>query len=221
MNLEEEYWLRSGTEDKGAVMNITILGAAGGTGTQVVQQALAAGHSVTALVRSPEKMAVTDPKLRVVQGDATEQASMATALEGADAVISTLDAPGPVIADATRALLQVAKGENAPRVVMMSSFAVQRDRLKGFTKLLTGAATGAKVQDKAAGEKALRASNLRWTIVYATLLTNGPMQGVKVVPDSAKVGVGDRISRAGAASFLIKAATSGDYDRRSVLITGA
>lgn len=202
-------------------MNITVLGAAGGTGTQVVQQALAAGHSVTALVRSPEKMTVTDPKLRVVQGDATNQASVATALEGADAVISTLDAPGPVIADATRALLQVAKGENAPRIVMMSSFAVQRDRLKGFAKLLTGAVTGSKVQDKAAGERALRASNLRWTIVYATLLTNGPRQGVKVLPETAKVGVSDRIPRADAASFLLQTATTGDYDRRSVLITGA
>ena len=69
-----------------------------------MQQALAAGHSVTALVRSPEKMRVTDPHLRVVQGDATDQASVAMAFEGADAVISTLDAPGPVIAEATRAI---------------------------------------------------------------------------------------------------------------------
>ncbi len=77
------------------------------------------------------------------------------------------------------------------------------------------------MKDKAAGENALRASNLRWTIVYATLLTNGPSHGVKVVPESAKVGMSDRISRADAASFLLDAATSGDYDRQSVLITGA
>jgi uncharacterized protein YbjT (DUF2867 family) len=202
-------------------MNITVFGATGGTGIQVVQQALAAGHSVTALVRSPETMPVTDPRLRVVQGDATDQASVARVLEGADAVISVLDAPGPVIADATRAILAAAKAEDAPRVVMMSSFAVQRDRLKGLTWLLTGATTGAKMKDKAAGEKSLRASNLRWTIVYATLLGNGPRQGVKVVPESAKVGMSDGISRADAASFLLEAATTGDYDRRSVLITGA
>lgn len=202
-------------------MNITVLGAAGGTGMQVVQQALAAGHSVTALVRSPEKMPVTDPQLRVVQGDATDQTSMARALEGADAVISTLDAAGPVIAEATRAILGAAKAEGALRVVMMSSFAVQRDRLKGAAKLITGAMTGTKMKDKAVGEEALRGSNLRWTIVYATLLSNGPRQGVKVVPESAKVGMSERISRADAASFLLEVATTGDYDRRSVLITGA
>jgi hypothetical protein len=49
-------------------------------------------------------------------------------------VISTLDAPGPVIADATRAILGAANVEDAPRVVMMSSFAVERDRLKGLAK---------------------------------------------------------------------------------------
>ncbi len=111
-------------------MKITVLGASGGTGIQVVQQALAAGHSVTALVRSPAKMAISDPKLRIVQGDATDEASAARALEGSEAVISTLDAPGPVIADATRAILGAANRADAPRVVMMSSFAVQRDRLK-------------------------------------------------------------------------------------------
>lgn len=201
-------------------MNIAVLGAAGGTGTLVVQQALAAGHSVSALVRSPQKMIVSDPMLRIVQGDATDPASVASVLEGAEAVISTLDAPGPVIAAATRAILSVANREDGPRVVMMSSFAVQRDRLNGIARLITGA-TGAKMKDKADGEEALRASGVRWTLVYATLLTNGPMEGVKVVPDSAKVGLRDRISRADAASFLLKAATTSDYDRRSVLITGS
>jgi uncharacterized protein YbjT (DUF2867 family) len=185
------------------------------------KEALAAGHSVTALVRSPDKMPVTDPHLRVVQGDATDQGSVTRALEGADAVISTLDAPGPVIAEATRAILGAANADDAPRVVMMSSFAVRRDRLTRVAKLLTSATSGAKMKDKAAGEEALRASKLRWTIVYATLLTNGPREGVKVVPESAKVGMSDKISRADAASFLLEAATTGDYDRRSVLITEA
>ena len=202
-------------------MNIAVLGAAGRTGSQVVAQALAAGHSVTALVRSPGRMAATDPKLRVVQGDATDPASVAKALEGADAVISTLDAPGRVIADATRAIVGVAVGEQMPRVVMMSSFAVQRDRLTGVLKLLSGVLSSDKWSDKAAGEKLLRASDLRWAIVYATPLSDGPRRGVQVMPESTRVSLSDRISRADAASFLLEAATSGDYDRRSVLITGA
>jgi putative NADH-flavin reductase len=44
-------------------MNLTVLGATGSTGTQLVEQALAAGHHVTALARSPEKLTITNPNL--------------------------------------------------------------------------------------------------------------------------------------------------------------
>jgi hypothetical protein len=52
--------------------NLVVLGASGRTGRLVVEQALAAGHFVTALVRSPEKLTLRHPKLRVVVGDATD-----------------------------------------------------------------------------------------------------------------------------------------------------
>jgi uncharacterized protein YbjT (DUF2867 family) len=87
-------------------------------------QALTAGHHVTALVRSPEKLTITNPNLHVIQGDATDRAAPSHAMKGADAVISTLGAIGPVIAEATRAIVAVAKQEGPQRIVMMSSFAV-------------------------------------------------------------------------------------------------
>jgi len=59
------------------------------------------------------------------------------------------------------------------------------------------------------------------TIVYATVLTNGPGPSVQILPESAQVGLSERTSRAAAAAFLLQAATTGEYDRRSVLITGA
>jgi uncharacterized protein YbjT (DUF2867 family) len=108
-------------------MNLTVLGA---TGTQLVEQALAAGHHVTALARWPEKLTITNPNLHVVQGDATDRAAVTQAMKGADAVISTLGAQGSVIAAATRAIVAVAKQEGPQRIVMLSSFAVARDRLK-------------------------------------------------------------------------------------------
>jgi uncharacterized protein YbjT (DUF2867 family) len=51
-------------------MNLVVLGASGRTGSLVVEQALAAGHTVTALVRSPEKLTTGNPNLRVVTGQA-------------------------------------------------------------------------------------------------------------------------------------------------------
>ena len=42
-------------------MNLLVLGATGGTGQLVVSQALAAGHAVTALVRTPAKLSARGP----------------------------------------------------------------------------------------------------------------------------------------------------------------
>ena len=141
-------------------------------------------------------------------------------MKGANAVISTLGATGPVIAEATRAIVAVAKQEGPQRIVMMSSFAVARDRLTPANKLLTRMAMGAQIRDKTTGEEALRASGLDWTIVYATKLTNGPKTESKVIPETTKVGISHKISRATAASFLLQAATDGLYSRRAVIITG-
>ena len=38
-------------------MKLVILGATGGTGLEVIRRAIERGHDVTALVRSPEKLA--------------------------------------------------------------------------------------------------------------------------------------------------------------------
>ena len=201
-------------------MNLTVLGAAGATGTPVVEQALAAGHQVTALARSGQKVTITNPNLHVVEGDATDRAVVSPAVKGTDAVISVLGARGPVIAEASRAIVAAAQQGGPDRIVMLSTFAVARDRLTPVSKLLTRTAMGSQIKDKAAGEEVLRASGLDWTIVYATKLTNGPKTEPRVVPESRKVGMLQKISRADVASFLLQAATDGLYSRRGVVITG-
>jgi uncharacterized protein YbjT (DUF2867 family) len=201
-------------------MKLTLLGAAGATGVPLVEQALADGHHVTALVRSRQKLSITNPNLDVVEGDATDRAAVSQAMNGADAVISVLGARGPVIAEATRAIVAVAKQEGPERIVMLSSFAVARDRLTPVSKLVTRMTMGSQIRDKAAGEDILRASGLDWTIVYATKLTNGPEAEASVVPETEKVGMSQKISRADVASFLLQAATDDLYSRRGVVITG-
>src|SRR4029077_8560500 len=103
-------------------MNIVVLGATGGTGRLVVEQALAAGHTVTALVRSPEKVAARNPNLDVVAGQATGPSAVARVLDGADALISTRGGGGSVISDSTRAIVEAAHRAGVKRVVLLSSF---------------------------------------------------------------------------------------------------
>ena len=201
-------------------MKLSVLGAAGATGIPLVEQALAAGHVVTALVRPGQELTVTNPNLHVVEGDATDRAAVSEAMNGSDAVISVLGARGPVMTEATRAIVDAAKQKGPDRVVMLSSFAVARDRLTPVTKVVTGMAMNTQIKDKTAGEELLLASGLDWTIVYPTKLTNGPESEARVVPEGEKVRMWHKISRAGVASFLLQVATEALYSRSGVVITG-
>src|SRR4029077_5505848 len=179
-----------------------VLGATGGTGRLVVEQALAAGHTVTALVRSPEKLAIRNSNLHVVIGQATDPSAVARALDGADALISTLGGGGSVISDSTRAIVEAAQRAGVSRVVLLSSFLVERDRFNPVTRLLTGVAMGSMIKDKSAGEKALRESNLDWTIVYASSLTDEPAGGhVAVLAETGRWTLSHRIARADVAAW--------------------
>jgi putative NADH-flavin reductase len=71
-------------------MNLLILGATGGTGRELVQQALARGHTVTAFVREPSKVRSTHPNLHVVNGDMLDYGSVERAVQSQDAVLSAL-----------------------------------------------------------------------------------------------------------------------------------
>ncbi|HUC40122.1 MAG TPA: NAD(P)H-binding protein, partial [Gemmatimonadales bacterium] len=75
-------------------MNITIVAATGGVGRQVLEQAEAAGHHVTAVVRNPAKLPATRNGMRVVSVDlaAPAAAALQSAIAGADAVLSALGA---------------------------------------------------------------------------------------------------------------------------------
>src|SRR5260370_7686582 len=167
-------------------MKLVVLGATGGRGRLVVEQAVAAGHTVTALVRSPEKLALRNPNLHVIAGQATDPSAVSHAPDGADALISTLGGTGSVISDATQAIVDAAPRAGVSRVVVLSSFLVERDRFDPVTRLLTGLAMRSMIKDKSAGEKALRQSDLNWTIVYAAGLPNGPTGPPLLLPPHAR-----------------------------------
>ena len=62
-------------------------------GLEAVKQALALGHHVTALVRNPEKMTISDDKLNVVSADIFDSENLKTYFTGHDAVLSCLGFP--------------------------------------------------------------------------------------------------------------------------------
>src|SRR5512132_2415927 len=106
-------------------MKLTIFAATGGIGQQALQQALAAGHDVTAVVRNPNKLA--GEAVRIVTADlaAADPAAMESAAAGADAVLSGL---GPrstsetgIASQGTRAIVQAMQATGVRRIVVVSA----------------------------------------------------------------------------------------------------
>lgn len=71
-------------------MKLTVFGATGGTGRQLIEQALAEGNDVTAYVRNPSKLVASHQPLTIVQGELHDRANIERAVNGADAVVSLL-----------------------------------------------------------------------------------------------------------------------------------
>lgn len=87
-------------------MKVVLFGASGMIGSRVLRELIRRGHEVTAVVRNPEK--ITDSGVKVVKGDVTDEASVARAVMGADAVVSAYAPPQKqekVLLDATRSLI--------------------------------------------------------------------------------------------------------------------
>src|SRR5512132_787406 len=106
-------------------MKLTIFAATGGIGQQALEQALAAGHDVTAVVRNPNKLA--GEAVRIVTADlaAADPAALESAVAGADAVLSGL---GPrstsetgIASQGTRAIVQAMQATGARRIVVVSA----------------------------------------------------------------------------------------------------
>ena len=197
-------------------MHLLVLGGTGATGRVVVGQALTGGHSVRALVRSPEKLGIVDSRLEVVTGQVTSPSDIKSAMFEVDAVISTLGSnTGTVLTEATHAIIAA---REAKRLVMLSSFAVLNGQLSVPAKLMARALS-AMARDKAAAEEMLRASDLDWTIVHAVRLANRPATGQsRVLPDAATLGLRLSISRADVAAWLLDTVAGDNFRRREIVL---
>jgi putative NADH-flavin reductase len=203
-------------------MNTLVLGASGGTGREVVSRALAAGHTVTAFVRNPDKLERQDVKIAV--GDARNVDDLRTALRGQDAVVSALGsgikADKNLIEASTAALLEAMRSTGVKRLVMLSTFVASPTyQASGVMKLARIVMRGI-VTDKSAGESLLKRSDVDWTIVYATRLTDEPRSGGYRVVEGSLTDVGT-ISRADLADALLSVLTDGTSVRQSLVVTSS
>lgn len=202
-------------------MNILLLGATGTTGREILRQALLEGHNLTVLVRNPEKITSDKTNLRIIVGDATNIDKMRWAMVGNEVVISALGAiSASLLTEATRAILKAAKHTNLKRIIMLSSFAVNRNQLTMSARLLTGIVMKKILDDKDSAENLLRDSGFNCTIVYAAPLANTHRgASVRAIPASEKVGLKNKIERTSVAAWILDELKSGSYNNRDATIS--
>jgi len=101
-------------------MKIALLGAGGMIGSRIAAEALSRGHEVTAVVRTPGKLAAKHTRLKEVQGDALSATSIARAIASQDAVISAISAPEQQeLLRATAAQIEAVKQAGVPRLLVV------------------------------------------------------------------------------------------------------
>ena len=208
-----------------SIMKLLILGASGPTGRNLLGQGLNAGHDVTALVRNPNRLTITRPRLTTFIGDATDTMVLEKAVSGKDAVLSALGAGNSLRSDvasrAVAALIPALKAQAVKRIVYLSAFGVGASFLDAspIQKLAYKTLLRGIFADKAKADAMLRESGLDWTLVYPTLLTNGPRTGSYRAGEHLAMKGMARISRADVADFMLAQLSTNEWVNRTAVIS--
>ncbi|MFF3653112.1 NAD(P)-dependent oxidoreductase [Streptomyces sp. NPDC002181] len=209
-------------------MQLTLLGATGPIGRQVLEQALAAGHRVTALVRDAARLPQRDDeRVTVLIGDAASAADVERAARGSGALICALG-PGKDYKStlATRTagpVLDAMAAAGVQRLVWLSALG-SGDTHRRQSLFQAGASRlvmGTLMADKGVADETIARSDRAWTIALPVMFADGRTTGdYETIPlDGTRGRVGGRISRPDVADFLLSAATSGLWIRRRVILT--
>ena len=198
--LEREDLARSRTK-------LFVLGATGGTGRALVEQARQRGHLVTAFVRSPEKLDPVRDGVTVLRGDPRNADERRAALPGHDAVVSALGpsglGPTTLVSDCARSTVAAMQTTGVRRLLVVGvAVLFENDGLLNAIARRTFLRNVAS--DSAEMERIVSASGLEWTIVRPPRLTNGVLTRAYGVADGRMPPAAQfTISRADVADFLL------------------
>ncbi|PJJ60230.1 NAD(P)-dependent oxidoreductase [Hymenobacter chitinivorans] len=208
-------------------MNLLIFGATGGTGRQLVAQALDAGHHVTAFARTPAKLAITHPRLRTVQGDVLDYEAVLAAMPGHEAVLSALGAPatqkGAVRSVGTRHILQAMEASQVSRFICLTTLGMGDSRAAlpfSYKYFIVPLFLRQAFADSEVQESYIQRSPLAWTIARPATLTDGVRTGTyrHGFPASAS-GLKIKISRADVADFMLGQLQEPTYLRQAASLS--
>jgi len=209
------------------MIRVLIIGASKGIGLETTRQALESGHQVRALARSATGMALSDPKLEKIRGDALRSADVESALIGVEVVIQTLGVglgdlirPVHLFSDATRVLIAAMRAQGVKRLICVTGFGAgdSRASISLLQRLPFRIAFGRAYDDKSLQEGLIKESGLDWTIARPGVLTGGPRTGrhkILAEPSQWRNGL---ISRSDVAEFLVRQIEDRTYVRKAPVL---
>jgi putative NADH-flavin reductase len=212
----------------GQAKRVAVVGATGGTGAELVRQALEGGHAVVALARDPGRVATTHARLTVVQADVLDRASLAGAFEGVDAVLGAVGASGgraptTVYSTGTANILHEMRASAVTRFLGVTAFPVTPRNAVGpleryvlFPMLYRF--FGGTYRDMARMEATLRATDVDWTVFRPSRLTHGDKRGRYRLSYDEPLTRATKISRADLAAALLESIDDPRSVRRFITV---
>ena len=203
-------------------MDLVVFGASGRLGLKIVEQALTAGHRVTAFVRTPSKFAMHHSHLTLFKGDSMDAQAVYKALAERQGVISALGPERPPIPGmmetSARNIVTAMKEQGIYRLVSTTGAGVwqpqdQPKPIDYLIAILLNVFAREVVRDSFANVDVIKASNLDWTIVRFPRLTDGPRTGKYRVGYINKES-SSQFSRADGADFILKELIEKKWVRR-------
>lgn len=208
-------------------MKLAIFGATGGTGKELVKQALADGHEVTVYVRNAAKLQITHDRLKVVQGTMAELDKISGAIAGSEAVLSALgptsNTPARPLTEGMQNIITAMKQQNMQRLIVSTGAGVADPsdkpqligRLFGLALRLFARHVLADSQGMVA---AIRNSDRAWTLARAPRLNDKPASG-QIKVGYAGQGPGTQLSRADFARFMLDQLQTEQWVRKAPMLS--
>ena len=210
-------------------MKLVVFGASGGTGQEIIGQALDQGHEVTAFVRDPAKLAIKHGKLHIIiEGDALkDQSAIANAIPERDAIICSLGVANSLrsaglIAGGLAAIVPAAEKHDVRRLILISALGVG-DSFRNaplVPRLMYRLLLGDIYRDKKAGEDIVKASGLDWTIIHPVMLTTGPKTGTCQSGERLDLRGIPKVARADVAHFALAQLAGKVFLHKTAVISG-
>jgi len=206
-------------------MKLAIFGATGRTGSSLLDQALAAGHLVTALARDPMKLPVRE-RLRVIRGAAASPDAIAEAVQGADAVISAMAGGGNTLVTFGEHVIAAMTRGRVSRIVSLIGASVVEPgdpssmgmaALRAITRLIASDV----VKDGARHARQLEATDFAYTLVRPPRLTDGAATGRVNHGSALPLSPRSSIARADLAAFMLRVVVEQLYARAAPMVAQA